>query len=85
MKEKIFNFVKELKKQFKFNARYTEYKAYYKNTLYIVEIANLDPEYNNDFAKIVMPFEMDCHTSESVVLFTDPKNNLYDELNYEEI
>ena len=84
MKEKIFNFVKELQKQFKFNARYTEHKAY-ENTLYIVEVANLDPEYADDFAKIVFPFEIDCHTSEGVVIFVDSKDNLYDELNYEEI
>ena len=82
MKEKIFNFVKELQKQFKFNARYTEYKGY-ENTLYIVEVANLEPKY--DFAKIVMPFEMDCYTPEDLVIFVDPKNNLYSELNYEEI
>ena len=84
MKEKIFNFVKELQKQFKFNARYTEHKGY-ENTLHIVEVANLNPEYGNDFAKIVFPFEIDCHTSEDVVIFVDPKNNHYNELNYEEI
>lgn len=84
MKEKIFNFVKELQKQFKFNARYAEHKMY-ENTLHIVEVTNLDPEYADDFAKIVMPFEIDCHTSEVAVIFVYPKNNLYDELNYEEI
>ncbi len=84
MKEKIFNFVKELQKQFKFNARYTEHKGY-GDTLYLVEVANLDPEYADDFAKIVMPFEMDCYSSEGMVIFVDSKDSVYYELNYEEI
>ena len=80
MKEKIFNFIKELQKQFEFNARYAEHKMY-ENTLHIVEVT----KYADDFAKIVMPFEIDCHISEGVVIFVDSKDNIYAELNYEEI